>query len=74
MVPQKIFHFEIPSRTILEQIVARYVDEVPRIVLTQDVQDANNPVVFSGSPELCVINLGLSHECSGVLMLVLKIK
>ena len=50
------------------------VDKVPAIVLTQDVQDANNPVVFSGSPEPCVSNLGLSHECSGVLMFVLKIK
>ena len=31
-------------------------------------------VVFSGSPEPCVSNLIFSHECYGVLMLVLKIK
>ena len=49
------------------------VDQVPTIVLTQDV-DAINPVVFSGSTEPCVSNLGFSHECSGVLMFGLKIK
>ena len=31
-------------------------------------------VVFNGSPEPCVSNLSFSHECSGVLMFVLKIK
>ena len=49
------------------------VDQVPTIVLTQGVQEMQT-VVFSGSPEPCVSNLGFSHECSGVLMFVLKIK
>ena len=49
------------------------VDQVPTIVLTQDV-DAINAVVFSDSTEPCVSNLSFSHECSGILMFVLKIK
>ena len=39
------------------QLASSKVDQVPTIVLTQGVQEMQT-VVFSGSPEQCVSNLG----------------
>ena len=50
------------------------VGEVPTICSDTGCFQEMQTVVFSGSTEPCVSNLGFSHECSSVLMLVLKIK
>ena len=73
MLPQQI----IPSRTFSTiyklGTASSKLDEVPKFAHTQDVQEMQT-ALYSGSPEPSVSNLSFSHECSGVPMLVLKIK